>query len=113
MLDRLEKVREEGFLRIAEAADRDALEAVRKELTGKKSALQEVLKSLGGLEPEMRKSVGMKANEVKNMFAEKIQARADELIASASAAERTRCSRPSGRPTRSGTPPTCSSWMRG
>ena len=87
MLDRLEKVREEGFRRIAEAADRDQLEAVRKELTGKKSALQEVLKSLGGLEPEMRKSVGMKANEVKNQFAEKLQARADELIASASAVE--------------------------
>ena len=47
MLDKLEKIREEGFQRIAEASDRDVLEAVRKELTGKKSALQEVLKSRG------------------------------------------------------------------
>ena len=38
MLDKLEKIREEGFQRIAEAADMDSLEAVRKELTGKKSA---------------------------------------------------------------------------
>ena len=29
--------------------------------------------SLGGLDPDMRKSVGMKANEVKNLFAEKIR----------------------------------------
>ena len=47
--------------------------------------LQEVLKSLGGLEPDMRKSVGMKANEIKNLFAEKIQEREKELVATASA----------------------------
>ena len=87
MLDKLEKIREEGFQRIAEAADMDSLEAVRRELTGKKSALQEVLKSLGGIDPEMRKSVGMKANEVKNSFAEKLQEKADELIAGASAVD--------------------------
>ena len=87
MLDKLEKIREEGFSRIAESTDIEKLEAIRRELTGKKSELQEVLKSLGGLDPDMRKSVGMKANEVKNLFAEKIQARQDELIASASAAE--------------------------
>ena len=74
MLDKLEQIREQGFERISNAADRDQLEAIRKELRGKKSSLQEVLKSLGGLEPEMRKSVGMKANEVKNFFAEKIKA---------------------------------------
>ena len=78
---------EEGFQCIADATDRDKLEAVRKELTGKKSALQEVLKSLGSLDPDMRKTVGMKANEVKNLFAERLQARQEELIAGASAVE--------------------------
>ena len=87
MLEKLEKIREEGFRRIAESTDPAMLEAVRKELTGKKSSLQEVLKSLGGLDPDMRRSVGMKANEVKNLFAEKIQARQEELIAGASAVE--------------------------
>ena len=87
MLEKLEKIREQGFRRIAESSDPAMLEAVRKELTGKKSSLQEVLKSLGGLDPDMRKSVGMKANEVKNLFAEKIQARQEELIAGASAVE--------------------------
>ena len=75
MLDRLEGIREEGFSKIAAASDSAELESVRKELTGKKSALQEVRKSLGGLEPDMRKSVGQKANEIKNLFAEKIQER--------------------------------------
>ena len=87
MLEKLEQIREEGFNRIAETSDMDKLEAIRKELTGKKSELQEVLKSLGSLDPDMRKSVGMKANEVKNLFAERIQARQQELIASASAVE--------------------------
>ena len=80
MLDKLETIREEGYQRIAAASDMESLEAIRRELTGKKSALQEVLKSLGGLDPEMRKSVGMKANEVKNMFAERLQARQEELL---------------------------------
>ena len=87
MLDRLEGIREEGFSKIAAASDKAVLESVRKELTGKKSALQEVLKSLGSIDPDMRKSVGMKANEIKNLFAEKIQEREKELVASASAVE--------------------------
>ena len=81
MLEKLEKIREEGFQRIAEAADMDSLELVRRELTGKKSALQEVLKSLGSLDADMRKTVGMKANEVKNLFAEQVKAKEEMLIA--------------------------------
>lgn len=87
MLEKLEQIRQDGFQRISEAANRDALEAVRKDLTGKKSALQEVLKSLSGLDPEMRKTVGMKANEVKNFFAEKIRDKEEELVSNASVLE--------------------------
>jgi len=87
MLERLEKIRETGIENIAKAGDLTALEAVRKELTGKKSSLQEVLKSLGGLDPDMRKSVGMKANEIKSLFAEKIKEREAELVSKASAVE--------------------------
>lgn len=85
MLEKLEGIQNQGLESISSAEDTDALEAVRKELTGKKSALQEVLKSLGGLDPDMRKSVGMKANEIKNLFSEKIQEREKELVAVASA----------------------------
>lgn len=85
MLEKLKEIREKGFESIASAEDVNQLEAIRKELTGKKSALQEVLKSLGGLDPEDRKSVGMEANEIKKFFAEKIQEREKELVATASA----------------------------
>ena len=87
MLEKLEQIRRDGFESIASAPDREKLEQIRKELTGKKSSLQEVLKSLGSLEPDMRKSVGMKANEVKNLFAEKIKEKEEELIASATVVE--------------------------
>ena len=85
MLEKLKEIREKGFESIASAEDVNQLETIRKELTGKKSALQEVLKSLGGLDPEDRKSVGMEANEIKKSFAEKIQEREKELVATASA----------------------------
>jgi phenylalanyl-tRNA synthetase alpha chain len=84
MLNKLEEIRKIGIARINEASDLEKLQDIRKMLTGKKSDLQDVLKSLGGLEPEMRKNVGMKANEIKNEFAEFLQKKEDELVASAS-----------------------------
>lgn len=87
MLKRLEEIRENGLARIAEAGDLDGLQEVRRELTGKKGELTEVLKSLGKLEPEMKRSVGMKANEIKNFFAEKIKEREDEIVAAKSAVD--------------------------
>lgn len=87
MHSRLEEIRENGLLRIADAESVEALQDVRRELTGKKGALTDVLKNLGKLEPEMRKSVGMKANEIKNFFAEKISEREEELVASKSAVD--------------------------
>ena len=87
MHSRLEEIRENGLLRIANAESVEALQNVRRELTGKKGALTDVLKNLGKLEPEIRKSVGMKANEIKNFFAEKISEREEELVASKSAVD--------------------------
>ena len=87
MHSRLEEIRENGLLRIANAESVEALQNVRRELTGKKGALTDVLKNLGKLEPEMRKSVGMKANKIKNFFAEKISEREEELVASKSAVD--------------------------
>ena len=87
MLDKLKSIYEQGMQRISEAADVEQLDEIRRELTGKKSELQEVLKSLGGLDPEMRKSVGMRSNEIKKLFAEKIQETENKLIAGASVVE--------------------------
>ena len=72
MLEKLEKVKEEGLRRIKEAKDSVILEEIRKDLTGKKSALSEVLKNLGKETAETKKTVGMKANEIKNLFEKSI-----------------------------------------
>lgn len=85
MLTKLEEISKSGEDRIANASSLEELEIVRKDLTGKKSELQEVLKTLGSLEPEMRKSVGMKSNEIKNTFSEKLDAKEEELLSHASA----------------------------
>ena len=87
MLEKLEQVKQEGLKSIKEAKDEQELELVRKDLTGKKSALAEVLKNLGKESVETKKSVGMKANEIKNLFAEKIKEREDEIISSKSVLE--------------------------
>ncbi|NLY87266.1 MAG: phenylalanine--tRNA ligase subunit alpha [Clostridiales bacterium] len=87
MLEKLERICQVGIESIESAGNLDDLEAVRKELTGKKSSLQEVLKSLGGLETDIRKSVGMKSNEIKKNFAEKIKEREAEIVSSASFVE--------------------------
>ena len=84
MLQRLEEIRESGLAKIAAASDVDTLQDVRRELTGKKGELTEVLKSLGKLEPEMRKPVGMKANEIKEFFQEKIKEREAEIVSTQS-----------------------------
>ena len=85
MLQRLESIKELGLKKIKETETLDQLQEVRRELTGKKGELTAVLKSLGSLEPEMRKTVGMRANEIKNHFAEKIQEREDEIVENQSA----------------------------
>ncbi len=84
MLQRLEEIRESGLAKIAAASDVDTLQDVRRELTGKKGELTEVLKSLGKLEPDMRKPVGMKANEIKEFFQEKIKEREAEIVSTQS-----------------------------
>lgn len=84
MLKRLEEIRHTGLQKIAEASDLNVLSDIRRELTGKSSELNEVLKGLGKLSADMKKPVGMLANEIKNDFAEKIQAREIEIVANAS-----------------------------
>ncbi|MGN0673663.1 MAG: phenylalanine--tRNA ligase subunit alpha [Anaerovoracaceae bacterium] len=84
MLNKLQEIRNAGMARISEAPTLDVLQDIRRELTGKKSELAEVLKGLGKLDADMRKHVGMAANEIKNAFAEKIQERENEIVANAS-----------------------------
>ncbi len=87
MLEKLKKVEQEGLKKIKEAKDEQELEIVRKELTGKKSTLSEVLKNLGKESAEVKKSVGMKANEIKNAFAKRIEEREEEIVSEKSVLE--------------------------
>ena len=87
MLNKLEQIRQSGLDRIAEADSLEMLQDIRRELTGKKSELQSVLKTLGSLEPDMKRSVGMKANEIKAFFTDKIEEREAQIVASASVIE--------------------------
>lgn len=87
MLNKLEEIRQNGLKKIAETTELAALQDVRRELVGKKGELTTVLKSLGSLEPEMKRSVGMKANEIKSFFADKIKEREEAIVASKSVLE--------------------------
>ncbi len=84
MKEKLEEIRSRGLARIREAADPRALREVRRELTGRKSALSEVIRGIGGLRPEERKEVGKAATELRNLFSEKLAEKEEELMASRS-----------------------------
>ncbi len=87
MKEKLESIKNEGLSKISSAKNTNELEEVRKELMGKKSNLTEVLKSIGSLSPEEKKTVGMLATEIKNTFTEKLSAKEEELIANMSVLE--------------------------
>ena len=84
MKEKLEEILNQGIRIISECKTTGELQDVRKELTGKKSELSEVLKTLGSLSPEERKEIGLKATEIKNAFAEALDKKEVELIANAS-----------------------------
>ena len=80
MKEKLEKIQKDGIKLIDECKSMEELQEVRKELTGKKSGLSEVLKTLGSLSPEERREIGLKATEIKNVFNEKLTSKEEELI---------------------------------
>ncbi len=82
--EQLDEIYEQGLSKIANAKTIEELTEVRKELTGKKSPLSEILKGMGALSPEMRKEVGLKTTEIRNAFNEKLDAKEEELINSKS-----------------------------
>ena len=74
----------EELLRAAQAAVNDApdlagLEEVRVQYLGKKGALTQQLKSIGGLAPEQRRDFGQAVNAAKNQLGNLIEARKTAL----------------------------------
>lgn len=81
MKDKLTAMRDECLTAIEQSSSDQALEATRLKYLGKKGELTSILKSLGQLEPEERKEIGMLANNIKAQIGEVIAAREESLIA--------------------------------
>ncbi len=84
MLEKLETMRTEGLQEIASATTLAQLQEVRQKWMGKKGQLTEVLKELGKLSPEERKTVGRLANELKTALSEALDARQETILEEAS-----------------------------
>lgn len=84
MLDTLNQIRLEAIEEINNAQNSEELSEIRTKFLGKKGKLTEVLKGLGKMEPEERKQVGQKANEIKSQLADLLDEREEEIISNAS-----------------------------
>ncbi len=84
MKEQLEKIYKEGIDSVNKTKSIAELQEVRKELTGKKSGLSEILKTLGSLSPEERKEIGLKATEIKNALAKALDKKEADLVANTS-----------------------------
>ena len=84
MKEKLLEIRKHGLEKIESIKTLEELQDVRRDLTGKKSELSEVLKTLGSLSPEMRKEMGMQSTEIKNVFVDKLNEKEEEIISSKS-----------------------------
>lgn len=87
MKERLEEIKIKGLEKIANVKNQTELEEVRKDLTGKKSELSEVLKSMSTLSNDEKKVIGMLTTEIKTVFENNLKAKEDELIATTSVLE--------------------------
>ena len=87
MKEKLEEIKTKGLERIENIKNITELEQVRKDLTGKKSELSKVLKSMSDLSSDEKKSIGMLTTEIKTSFIEKLSLKEEELIASLSVLE--------------------------
>ena len=88
MKEKLDSILSKGLETINNTKSLEDLEEVRRELTGKKSDLSEVLKGMGSLDADMRKEVGIKVTEIKNSFEENLNNKEQELISQKSVVDR-------------------------
>ncbi|MCI7084465.1 MAG: phenylalanine--tRNA ligase subunit alpha [Tenericutes bacterium] len=80
MKEKLEQIKENSLKKINETKSLTELQEVMKELTGKKSELTEIMKTMGSLSPEERREIGMITTEIKKVVAEANKSKEDELI---------------------------------
>ncbi len=86
-MENLDQLREELLAEVSGADTLDALEEIRVSTLGRKGRVTELMKGLGGLDPDERRAAGQALNAVKTAVAEAIEARHGGLAASALDAE--------------------------
>ena len=74
MLDELKALEEKALSEISQAADAQALEAVRTRWLGRKGELTGMLRKTGTLPPEQRPAFGQAVNAIKGRLAEAVEA---------------------------------------
>ncbi len=84
MKEKLDEIKANGLERIEKIKSITELDEVRKELMGKKSELSGVLKLMGSLSNEEKKTIGMLTTEIKSLFSHELQKKEERLIASMS-----------------------------
>lgn len=65
LIDKLSRFEAESRSHLTRAGELDQLAELKTQILGKKGELSQILKSLGGLSPDARKSIGEAANQVK------------------------------------------------
>jgi phenylalanyl-tRNA synthetase alpha chain len=75
----LEQLRDELLAAVSAAASPDALDAVRVSALGRKGRITDLMKGLGGLDPDARRDAGQKLNALKDVVADAIEARKQTL----------------------------------
>jgi len=80
MKEELENICKQGLSEIENAKTMDELQEVKRTLFGKSSKLSEITKSMGTLTPEMKKEVGIKLSEIRNLFNSKLEAKEQEIL---------------------------------
>jgi phenylalanyl-tRNA synthetase alpha chain len=74
-MEDLNRLRDELLAEVDQAADLEALDRARVAALGKKGRITELMKQLGGLDPDARRQAGQDLNQVKDAVAEAIEQR--------------------------------------
>ncbi len=85
MLDQLQALQATALDEVRAAVDVAALDVVQSAFLGKKGQVQQVLRTIGKLDPKERGPVGRAANEAKQAIEAALEARKAELLAAADA----------------------------
>ncbi|PPC89561.1 MAG: phenylalanine--tRNA ligase subunit alpha [Methylobacter sp.] len=75
----LESALAQALQQLAEAGDLSVLEQARVQYLGKKGLFTQVMKELGGLEPEQRRALGQRINDAKDRFAQELESKKTAL----------------------------------